>query len=156
MQVRNARSDDCAAITAIAMRAKGHWGYPASWLEEWRNDLTFTPELLASTVTLVAEQEGQVLGVGCLDQSQSPPELAHLWVDPTSIGRGVGSTLFRALCIHARTAGHRRLVVDSDPNALDFYKKMGCLVVGMTPAPVLGASRELPHLEFILDPQPTD
>lgn len=79
-------------------------------------------------------------------------ELEHFWVEPSSIGRGLGRTLFDHAVATARTAGGRSLFIDSDPNAEPFYERMGAERVGWTRTDVCGECRELPRLCFVLRP----
>jgi GNAT superfamily N-acetyltransferase len=71
--------------------------------------------------------------------------LEHVWVDPASHGRGVG----RALVEHALAEAHGVIAVVADPNAEEFYVKLGAHRVGEIFAPMPGApARKLPLMEF--------
>src|SRR5262249_3110987 len=45
--LRAARSDEIEKLSAIAFRAKAHWGYAPELLDLWRDDLTYTAANLA-------------------------------------------------------------------------------------------------------------
>jgi GNAT superfamily N-acetyltransferase len=51
--------------------------------------------------------------------------LEHLWVEPSSIRRGVGSRLFRHAAGRARDLGATAMEWEAEPNALGFYARMG-------------------------------
>jgi GNAT superfamily N-acetyltransferase len=51
--------------------------------------------------------------------------LDDLWIEPVSIGRGLGSQLFRHAAERATALGARRLEWEAEPNALGFHEKMG-------------------------------
>jgi GNAT superfamily N-acetyltransferase len=51
--------------------------------------------------------------------------LDDLWLEPASIGRGLGSKLFEACAERARQLGARRLEWEAEPNAVGFYERMG-------------------------------
>jgi hypothetical protein len=62
MQILWANPSDAETLTEIAFAAKGHWGYPERWIESWSNQLTVTPELIASHDTHVAFVEDRAVG----------------------------------------------------------------------------------------------
>ena len=53
-------------LTAIAWAAKANWGYPADWMEQWRVELTITPEFIAENATFLADLDGQIVGFHAL------------------------------------------------------------------------------------------
>jgi len=147
LHIRRAVTTDSERATELARAAKAHWGYPAEWLEVWRDDLVVTAEAIERHATFVASLDGEVVGVCQLQQSDVHTMLEHVWVDPRCHGRGVG----RALVEHAR--GHARgvIAIVADPNAEAFYARLGARRVGEVAAPMPGApSRVLPLME--LDP----
>jgi hypothetical protein len=40
VRIRPARPDEAGAISALALRSKGHWGYDAAFLAACRENLT--------------------------------------------------------------------------------------------------------------------
>ena len=54
MQIRRATPDEADTLTSIAHAAKRHWNYPEKWIEQWRSDLTITPEFIAKNEVYVA------------------------------------------------------------------------------------------------------
>lgn len=148
--VRRARESDLPRLTAIAFAAKRQWGYPEEWIQGWRNDLTFTPELLATQDVWVAVMADDSVGVAASSHAEGAAEasLEHLWVAPEHWGAGVGTTLLRHAMHQVRQAGAQRLRVISDPHAESFYRRRGAAHVGTTPSTPPG--RRLPVLEFDL------
>ena len=51
MMVLPAKPDDAPTLTAIALAAKGYWGYPIAWLAEWTPGLRVTPEFITANET---------------------------------------------------------------------------------------------------------
>jgi GNAT superfamily N-acetyltransferase len=144
--IRPAIPTDAETLTRIAHDAKKHWGYPDHWLEHWRDDLTITPEFVTANSVYVAEQDGSLVGFYALVSGKDKTELDHLWVTPARIGTGVGKELF----LHAMqtAAGQNIATVEilSDPNAADFYRKMGAHQVGEASSEIDGEQRVLPRL----------
>lgn len=141
---------DCDALSRIACAAKAHWGYPAEWLEEWRPQLTITPDTLREIRVVVADDGAAVLGFSGTLVAGAKASLEHLWIDPESMGRGVGRALYEEVLDAARSRGAELLEIESDPSAEPFYQKMGAVRVGTVERPVRGEHRELPLLRHHL------
>ena len=105
IEIRRATSSDSDRATALARRAKAHWGYPAEWLAVWDGELAITAADIDQHRTFVASLDGEE-------------------------AQGL-------------------IAVVSDPNAEEFYVKLGARRVGKVNAPMPGApERTLPLLEF--------
>lgn len=150
--IRPARADEAAALTAIAHAAKRHWGYPEAWITHWRDALTITPASLRDhAVFVAAEADGDLpCGFYALAVDGADAVLEHLWVEPRSMGRGVGRALLHHAVATAREAGAARLEIDSDPHAEGFYRRMGARRVGEVRADVGDVRRVLPRMEITL------
>jgi GNAT superfamily N-acetyltransferase len=149
VHIRRARPGEAAALSALALRSKGHWGYSAEFLEACRAELTLRDERLLEERAHVAEQDGVV--VGFFTVTGAPPEgaLECLYVDPVAIGRGAGRALLDAAIDLARREGFRALTIDADPNAEAFYLRQGAVRVGSVPSGSI-PGRVLPRLRLAL------
>lgn len=148
IELRQARPDEHLAVSALALRSKGHWGHDAEFLEACRAELTWGPERMVEVV--VAESDGAVVGFHLLEPVESEAhvgELAALFVDPPSIGSGVGRLLLRDALAHAVRRGWRAVRLDADPDAEAFYLSQGARRIGESPSGSI-AGRVLPRLEF--------
>ncbi|MEV2243921.1 GNAT family N-acetyltransferase [Streptomyces sp. NPDC049970] len=145
--VRAGRPEEAAALTGLALRSKAHWGYDEEFLAVCRDELAVRPADVTARRTAVAELGGRPLGFTMLDGS--PPEgvLGMMFVDPDSMGRGVGRLLFAHMTAQAHRLGFVRLTIDADPNAEPFYTAMGAVRIGVTPSGSV-PGRELPLLEL--------
>lgn len=146
--VRVGRASDLEALEKIARLAKASWGYPPHWIEQWADDLRADPAAVATGNVLVAEVAGLPVGWTALGGRPGRREITHLWVDPASQGRGVGRRLVKAVVDEAARRGWRRLTVESDPHAAQFYEALGARRVGRVHAPMDGVERWLPVLEL--------
>lgn len=151
MEVRPARAGEAAALSALALRSKAHWGYDAAFLDACRTELRLRDDELAARRTLVAELGGAIAGFGTLEGDPPQGELGMLFVEPAAIGRGVGGALLSALVSAARDEGFTRLAIDADPNAEAFYIAHGAVRVGEVASGSL-PGRLLPQLELALTP----
>jgi Acetyltransferase (GNAT) family. len=151
--LRSANRADAPRLTALARKAKAHWGYPAAWLEVWHDALTITPDYIDIHTVLVADTASEadsVIGMCALEDHENHWELAHLWVDPRAHGLGAGSALVkRALAIAARRRPGSVVRVEADPNAAGFYRRLDAREIGSVPAPMDGdRARTLPVFEL--------
>ena len=108
--------------------------------------LTLTPDDLGTTSLHVAEEAGSAVGVAQVAVQDGGAGLEKLFVEPAHIGRGVGRALF---VWTARGGGAARMVIESDPAAAPFYRRMGALDAGTAPSNVI-SGRDLPRLIFTL------
>ena len=144
--IRNGVVADAKKLTEIAHIAKRHWGYPKAWIKLWHNDLTITRQYIEENPVYVAERGRDIVGFLGLDVQGAEAEIDHLWVLPKYMGLGVGRLLVHCALNHCKSCGLERLRVASDPNAAEFYCRLGAVHQGQvesTPAP-----RKLPLLQF--------
>lgn len=128
--IRPAQPEEADALSQIAYRAAASWGYPRAWLEQWRPYLTLDADYLRANPTLVVEEEDRLMGFCTLSPENGRWTLAHHWVDPPFIGRGLGSALFDAVLEAARARQAEVLRVVADPQAAGFYERHGARRVG--------------------------
>ncbi len=147
--LRPGRAGEAAVLSALALRSKGHWGYDAAFLEACRDELTLTPDDVASLRVTVAEVDAIIAGFVGLSGEPPVGELSHLFVDPPFIGAGIGRLLFDAGVGTGRRAGFAALAVDADPGAEAFYLRMGAIRIGTTPSGSI-PDRRLPRLRYDL------
>jgi GNAT superfamily N-acetyltransferase len=132
VEIRPGRAEECEALSALALRSKAHWGYDEAFLASCRIELLVrASDLETGTVRVAVELGGRPVGFAAL----GPPsgreiELTKLFVEPTSLGRGIGAALFRAGTDVARALGASTMRIESDPHAASFYERMGAVLVG--------------------------
>jgi GNAT superfamily N-acetyltransferase len=141
--VRPARAGEGAELSALALRSKGHWGYPAEFLEACRAELTYTEADCTSGDLYVAASDDEPAGFHLLRGD----ELEALFVDPRWIGSGVGGLLLRHALDLARVRGLARVHLDADPGAEPFYVHHGARRIGESPSGSV-AGRVLPRLQL--------
>jgi GNAT superfamily N-acetyltransferase len=125
IEIRGGCPDEGPRLKEIAIAAKSSWGYEADSVRRWADDGDFSPTGLARLVVFVAEKDGRAIGWASLRLKADGWWLEDLWVEPESIGKGVGSRLFRHAAAHVRSAGAKRLQWEAEPNAVGFYERMG-------------------------------
>ena len=78
MKIVRANPDDASALSAIAWTAKAFWGYPAHWMEQWREQLKITPDFIATNETFTANLDRRRVALPRASTGRGlAPE--HLW-----------------------------------------------------------------------------
>lgn len=150
MEIIRAMPAHAPALSAIALAAKAHWGYPAHWLERWRDELTITREFVAANDTFAACVEEEIVAFYALLQAPDALRLEHLWVLPKWMGQGIGRRLFNHAAEQAARRVATSLTIEADPNAEPFYLHLGAVRIGASISEIDGARRELPILGVAL------
>ena len=133
LRLRTARPEEAGYLSELAMRSKAHWGYTADFMAACRDELSVSPTDVSDPLNdyQVAVLDGRVAGFcGLVPHIDNEYELDGLFVEPDSIGAGIGRRLLRRAC--ELLAGRRieSLFIQSDPNADAFYESMGAVCVG--------------------------
>jgi GNAT superfamily N-acetyltransferase len=138
-------------LTQIAFAAKRHWDYPERWIQLWSPLLTITPEFIETHETYVVWIDEKPVGFCVLSLENKKASVEHLWVLPEYMGKGIGAELFTYMLSRCKELGARILEIESDPNALGFYERMGAKKVGEALREVDGQPRVLPVLEIKIE-----
>jgi GNAT superfamily N-acetyltransferase len=151
-RVRPALPQEAAALSALCMRSKRHWGYDEDFMRRCTASLTVAEAAVRQGCVWVAvDDRDRPLGVLQLSIAGTLVDLDKLFVDPPAIGAGVGAMLFRHALAAARGMGGSRMTILADPNAAAFYERMGARFRSMEPSDAI-AGRELPLYEHDLVP----
>lgn len=125
---------ECAALSELCLRSKAVWGYDRAFLEACREALSIRPADLATGLLQVAEVEGDIAGVVQLTAENGEFHLDKLFIDPAFQKHGLGRTLMGWAATRARENGVRRLIIEADPGAAPFYRRMGAIDIGQAPS----------------------
>ncbi|MDJ0948556.1 MAG: GNAT family N-acetyltransferase [Alphaproteobacteria bacterium] len=150
-QIRQARPDEARLLTALAVRAKRHWGYDEAFMQLSAPALAVDAAAIErGRVYAAADPGGTVLGVAGIEplDDTATYDLTHLFVDPPAMRRGIGRALFDAVLQWLARNGGRRLIILSDPHAVPFYEAHGAVRVGDAPSDAI-PGRRLPLLEYL-------
>ena len=128
--IRAPTIEELASLSELCLRSKAVWGYNEEFLEACRGELSFDQRDLHLTPIAVAEHGGKLVGVAQVKVIGNQADLLKLFVEPSALRRGVGRTLLAWATNVAREKGATRLVIDSDPGAAPFYRRMGAYDVG--------------------------
>jgi GNAT superfamily N-acetyltransferase len=146
LSIRAGQPCDAPRLTAIAHAAKRYWGYAEELIALWDDELTLTPEFIASHPVFCALRDDEIAGFYALSCQENACELEHMWVEPAHIGTGVGACLFEHALQTVQSLGRPALTIVSDPHAEGFYRRMGARRAGQVPSQPAG--RVLPRLTY--------
>jgi predicted N-acetyltransferase YhbS len=112
--------------------------------------LTVTTEYIRENETWAAVQNDRCIAYYSLKNDGGFLWLDNLWVLPGFMGQGIGRDLFQHALERSRILGAVIMGIVSDPNAQNFYEKMGARKVGEVQSEVDGQPRVLPVMEINL------
>jgi GNAT superfamily N-acetyltransferase len=147
----------------LCLRSKAVWGYDEEFMQACRGDLTLdegfmqacrgdltlTASLIRPSYVRVAEIRERLVGVAQVNVKEELAELDKLFIEPTRLRSGAGKALFEWAVTIARDAGAVTMVIDADPNAAGFYRRMGAVDDGMAPSGTI-PGRFVPRLKLWL------
>jgi N-acetylglutamate synthase-like GNAT family acetyltransferase len=149
LHLRPAHQDELAELTQLCLRAKAVWGYDEAFMRACRAELTLTAADIKTSQVQVAQRDAGVVGVAQIVSRGALAELAKLFVEPTCLHGGVGRALLTWAVDTARRNGARTMIIESDPDAVGFYQRMGAIRDGeVASASIPG--RMLPRLRLDL------
>ncbi len=150
-RMRKALPGETGYLSKLALRSKAYWGYSDQFMQACLGELTIEKSYIENNPVFAIEVEGSIIGFCALEHvSATEAELGYLFIDPVFIGKGYG----RRLMIHAKKQayklGYRKIIIQGDPNAEQFYRAAGAVLVGTRPSASI-PDRELPVFRIDLD-----
>ncbi|RYF92439.1 MAG: N-acetyltransferase [Caulobacteraceae bacterium] len=145
--IRRARPADRAALVALMTESNGYEAPAAramiaAFVARW----TFGE----SDEVWLDEADGAVMGFHQLiPHGGAVRELDLFFTANAAQGRGVGRRLFGHMAQRARALGATAVIISSNPEAANFYRRMGAVDVGVSP-PVDEITWERPKLRLEL------
>jgi GNAT superfamily N-acetyltransferase len=151
--IREADAGEAGCLSALALRSKAHWGYSRDFVEACRDELSVDESRIGSGGyrCFVAVANDSIAGFYTVeDMSEGVWELDALFVEPARIGTGIGRSLLQHALRLLSECGAVRLVIQGDPNAMDFYRAAGARQVGTRESGSV-PGRHLPLFEIDID-----
>jgi GNAT superfamily N-acetyltransferase len=143
--IRAAVASDLPVLRDVAYRSKAFWGYDQAFMDAVESSLAPEEHELAEGAFVIAHG-GVITGFYAFKTIEGTFFLYSLFVVPEKIGCGVGRRLWQHSVDFARRTAHGHFMIESDPNAEEFYVHMGARRVGEIVSAVSG--RSLPLLRF--------
>lgn len=135
--IRRVRIQEANILTKISFSSKGYWNYPKEFFEKWSNELTISSDYIQNNAVFVFEKDGNIIGYYSIVELKDDIEIAdikinkgfwleHMFIEPQSIGKGIGTKLFQHLRKWCTSLDVSELGILADPHSRGFYEKMGC------------------------------
>ncbi|MEM8900594.1 MAG: GNAT family N-acetyltransferase [Bacteroidota bacterium] len=125
-----ALESDHESLSALCKRSKAFWGYSPEQMKAWDEDLTISASFIQENIVMKALQNGQLIGFYSLVQKENEVWLDDLFIDPSVIGKGIGSILLEEAYEVVLKMEMNSLLLEADPHAEAFYLKKGFERVG--------------------------
>lgn len=148
--LKDAVADDLSSINNILRLSKAHWGYDSEYLDRFMKKLGITQAYLERHTIKLFYIDGALAGFFNFSvNDENLYELDNFFLHPSYIGKGMGRKLWDACCQAASEQEKDEFIIWSDPNAEQFYIKMGCEKIGVRQSPMIPNSFP-PILKFKL------
>ena len=151
LTIRAPTIDELFDLSDLCFRSKAVWGYDVEFMDACRAELSFEPRDLELTPFAVAEHDGKPIGVAQVKVVDDEADLLKLFVEPSALRSGTGKALLVWATDVAKKLGATRLMIEADPDAAPFYRRMGAYDVGQAPSGSV-PGRMLPKLAMNLCP----
>ena len=148
LESQDAKTEDLKQINQLIRLSKAHWGYDREFMDHFMEKFGCTKEYLKSAITKIYFINNELIAIYSFStHSDGLFELDYFLIHPDYIGKGLGRELWHACCTTAQGVGKDEFILWSDPNAENFYLKMGCDKIGTRKSPLL-ENRYAPILKF--------
>lgn len=130
MKIERALPEDHILLTVITKKSKAFWGYDEQQMEKWDDLLTITPDYILKNETYKLVLENEIVGYYSLLKVDSQTlKIDNLFISPVFIGKGLGKKLMADIFERAKLNSYSSIILDSDPNAEDFYSHFGFIKI---------------------------
>ncbi|SHH58466.1 GNAT family N-acetyltransferase [Flavobacterium johnsoniae] len=131
MKIQRVKTEDYIRLTEITKKSKAYWGYSDEQMEKWNNNLTITIDYIATNSVFNLVDENQIIGYySYIRLENNQVKLDNLFILPEYIGKGFGSFLMNDFLERMRNEKCQKIILDSEPNAEQFYRKIGFTKIG--------------------------
>ncbi|TPG38731.1 GNAT family N-acetyltransferase [Flavobacterium pectinovorum] len=150
MTIEKAKPNDDQILTEITKKSKAYWGYSKEQIENWSQFLTVSKEYIETKSVYNLIVEDQIIGYySFFHESENTIKLDNLFVLPDFIGKGFGKVLMNDFLIRLKDQSVHKVILNSEPNAEEFYSKLGFVKVGQIETSI--KDRYMPIMELLIE-----
>jgi ribosomal protein S18 acetylase RimI-like enzyme len=129
--IEKAHSHDVQPLTELCMRSKNYWNYGINQIEKWKEELTISAQFIDENQVYKLIVKEELIGFYAFQPLRDKEiKLTHLFIAPAYIGKGYGKLLMSDFMQRIKKSTYEKITLDADPNAKEFYERMGFTVVG--------------------------
>lgn len=147
IEIRKANIDDHIILTEITKKSKAYWGYSDEQMNDWSDVLTIKEEYIQNNeVYKLLNNNSTVAYYSYLIINENTVKLDNLFVLPDEMGKGYGKLLMNDFILKIKKGQAKRIILDADPNAQQFYESFGFTKIGKIETSI--KNRFLPVMEL--------
>ena len=150
--VRQAKPEEQRELTRLSVRATMHVGHDEAFVDRSIAALMITLPMISGNWVQVAEDSSsKIVGVVWVTPTalQGIALLQGLYVEPALWKRGIGRVLFGAAVARANEFKAGAIMINAEPSAEGFYRRMGATRIGEVPF-YFSPETILPQLLYIM------
>lgn len=131
MKIEKANINDNEILTDITKKSKAFWGYSEEQLLLWNDNLTISKDYIENNDAFKLLNDNKVIGYyAYIIEEKEIARLDNLFVLPEYIGKGFGKYLVNDFLERMRKQEIKKIILDSEPNATEFYLRIGFEKIG--------------------------
>jgi len=131
MKIEKANINDNEILTEITKRSKAYWGYSEEQILKWNDNLTISKDYIENNYAFKLLSDNKIIGYySYIITEKKNVKLDNLFVLPEYIGQGFGKYLINDFLKRMRNEKFEKIILDSEPNAEEFYLKIGFKKIG--------------------------
>ena len=147
MNILKAETEDSELLTTITKRSKAYWGFSEEILKEWEHLLSISKDYIEKNMVYKLVENENVIGYySYFSIDEKTIKLDNLFILPEFIGKGFGKILMNDFLEKANRLGIKKITLDAEPNAENFYKTFGFETIGQLESSI--KDRYLPIMEL--------
>jgi len=149
VKIERANINDNEILTEITKKSKAFWGYSKEQILKWNDSLTISKAYIESNTAFKLLNDNIVIGYySYIIEEEDIARLDNLFVLPDYIGKGFGKYLVDDFLKRMRKQEIKKIILDSEPNATEFYLKIGFEKIGEVETSI--KNRFMPIMEMKL------
>ena len=131
MKITKAEVTDHLVLTDLTKKSKAFWNYTQKQLDEWDEVLTITENYILQNEVYNLKINNEVVAYYSYFKIEDETvKLDNLFVLPEFIGNKYGVYLMKDFIARVNKKRIKLVRLTSDPNSVNFYKKLGFRQVG--------------------------
>jgi ribosomal protein S18 acetylase RimI-like enzyme len=131
VNIQKAIQEDHIRLTEITKKSKAYWGYSEEQILKWNDNLTISKVYIEENDVFNLVDENKIIGYySYLKEEHNQVKLDNLFILPEYIGKGFGKYLMNDFLQRMRNENCQKITLNSEPNAEQFYQKLGFQKVG--------------------------
>lgn len=134
-------------LTELTKRSKAHWGYSDEQIQIWSEQLTISGSYIENTSVYKLVIDTTITGYySFYNKDVYTIKLDNLFILPEYICKGFGRILMNDFFLRLKSTDTKKVILDSEPNAEEFYIKLGFIKTGQNLSSI--KDRFLPVMEL--------